>query len=854
MLQYNPTVSGSLSVTGNISATQGITGSFSGSIAGLPTDTLAFSSSLSTRITNTELTSSEYVSTSGSLSTRVTAAEATSSAFVTASGSLSTRVTDAEATASSYVTASGSLAARIVSNEAKTGSYATTGSNQFNGSQTVTGSLTATGTIVAQTLVVQTITSSIDFVTGSAKFGSTTDNNHQFTGSILISGSVGIGTSPTTKLDVYAATAGSTADILRLKNASNDTSTGLRVKWDFQSVEGAYLDVTTDSSGHKSMTAYLSSANGTPAQVLTIAGSNKAATFAGNVGIGSTPSYTLDVRGDVNGDVVLARLQNRDGNLSTGAYIGFSTGYAAMATIGAKREGAENDSSLVFSPMLNENAVERMRINSGGNVGIGNTSPQTRLDITSVGGSLGSSVTYPTDTNGITVRNSTNSSNTGSGYWFDHGGLQAGIASARATTGDWGTDIRFYTHPTATNNQYVMQERMRILADGYVGIGTLSPAKKLDIYDSNANATAQIKLRNAGSTPAAYLGAFSGNLYLSAGGTYDSGWTTDGSNGVANIVMETSNGGSAIAFGTAASNTAPSERMRIMANGNVGIGTTNPGYRLDVRGGSGAEFRFNSYNSSYNIMMGSGDQINVYSDYSNSAAVMYLNYSSGDVFIARNLHVEKSSAEKVRITAAGEIVQSVTNGIITQQGGSGYSLFRLYGNTSAVELQMGAHQTSGMGSVGTYTSSPLMFKTSNTERMRIMSGGGVGYGQSANGTPLRATLVKRGTTSITFSMSLNTIGAWRPGFATVRVSGAQNGLQEYWAAWFIYRITGYFGAGTSINLLSSGGDTGSVSISSSSDQNSPQAFSITITDSGSTTDTMIADLDVAYHEGIISLT
>ena len=63
--------------------------------------------------------------------------------------------------------------ARLLSNEQKTGSFATTGSNAFSGSQTITGSLTATGTIVAQTLVVQTITSSVDFVSGSTRFGST---------------------------------------------------------------------------------------------------------------------------------------------------------------------------------------------------------------------------------------------------------------------------------------------------------------------------------------------------------------------------------------------------------------------------------------------------------------------------------------------------------------------------------------------------------------------------------------------------------------------------------------------------------------------------------------------------------
>jgi len=88
-------------------------------------------------------------------------------------------------------------------------------------------------------------------------------------------GNVGIGTSsPSYPLDLYGVSSGTTSTLLRLKNGYNDTSTGIRARWDFASIAGAYLDVTTDSSGHKSMTLYLSSANATPSQVLTIAGSN----------------------------------------------------------------------------------------------------------------------------------------------------------------------------------------------------------------------------------------------------------------------------------------------------------------------------------------------------------------------------------------------------------------------------------------------------------------------------------------------------------------------------------------------------------------------------------------------------
>lgn len=55
---------------------------------------------------------------------------------------------------------------------------------------------TVKGTLTAQTLVVQTITSSVDFVTGSTRFGSLSSNTHVFTGSVSVSGSIS-GTSAT---------------------------------------------------------------------------------------------------------------------------------------------------------------------------------------------------------------------------------------------------------------------------------------------------------------------------------------------------------------------------------------------------------------------------------------------------------------------------------------------------------------------------------------------------------------------------------------------------------------------------------------------------------------------------------
>ena len=101
----------------------------------------------------------------------------------------------------------------------------------LSGSLLITGSLTASGTLTAQTLVVQTVTSSVVYSSGSNIFGNSQSNVQQMTGSLRVTGSgnhyilggnVGIGTStPVSLLNIH------TGDFTIQKNAiGNSTEVG----------------------------------------------------------------------------------------------------------------------------------------------------------------------------------------------------------------------------------------------------------------------------------------------------------------------------------------------------------------------------------------------------------------------------------------------------------------------------------------------------------------------------------------------------------------------------------------------------------------------------------------------------
>lgn len=168
------------------------------------------------------------------------------------------------------------------------------------------------------------------------------------------------------------------------------------------------------------------------------------------------------------------------------------------------------------------------------------------------------------------------------------------------TTTDTGTNISFYTTPdgSATSAQ-----RLFIANDGTVGIGTSSPADNVEITGTNASPGVMMSAYYTGGAGPVFAGRHArgtatspsalqaGDALLTLAGY---GFGTTAWNGVptpnirfsADDTWTDTDRGSNITLNTTADgNTAPATRMFIANNGNIGIGTTSPGYLLDVEGG-----------------------------------------------------------------------------------------------------------------------------------------------------------------------------------------------------------------------------------------------------------------------------
>lgn len=361
---------------------------------------------------------------------------------------------------------------------------------------------------------------------------SLTIGNATYSNIIVPNGNVGIGTtSPAQKLDVVG--------YIRSANTGTDATTkysGFFGRHYTNSEEDVFAIATEATSTNNNVyigggfstrnsattIRFTTAANNTT----TIGSERMRITSTGNVGIGTTsPGAKLHISSP---DETVARFERSSGSGYAVLDIKDGVGTTGNSTVRfsdtAGSPGEINYEHADDSLRINTNSSERIRITSGGNVGIGTTSPQEKLDI-----SAGN------------IRLDDNQTVT----WSS---ADANIGRVRITGNEVNDYLLF-----ATDNS----ERMRLTNTG-LGVGTTSPSSKLHVFNAGYP---QLSMQ-------------------SNGGTWQVGVST----------------GNDLAFriGTSGSN----YPLWLDSSSNVGIGTTSPGNKLTISGPSSNQFEIiNSTNS-----------------------------------------------------------------------------------------------------------------------------------------------------------------------------------------------------------------------------------------------------------------
>jgi hypothetical protein len=320
-------------------------------------------------------------------------------------------------------------------------------------------------------------------------------------------------------------------------------------------------------------------------------------TTTGTTNIGndaSNPSLVFKTGGSTNYNGTITTNSNVDSiNINGGAGANYNSG-SGISLLGNDRYGTKTAGTLTLYAgnavnntsygyiSMETSGSERMRITYVGNVGIGTSSPAEKLSVylassKSVYARLGAnnlpSIGFLNDNASAYVDGEINASNL-----------------IIATAGS---------------------ERMRITSGGNVLIGTTTAYHNLTVLkNQNANTAAGIYNQTDGTASSVALrldnGSYNGQLTL-----FNNSYTTSGT-AAANILRLYTDGPGGMNFSSTNQHirfyTTPSEvqRMTILYGGNVGIGSSNPSYKLQVQADGCGDYVGYFLNSNTSDCGGSG--------------------------------------------------------------------------------------------------------------------------------------------------------------------------------------------------------------------------------------------------------
>ena len=330
-------------------------------------------------------------------------------------------------------------------------------------------------------------------------------------------GNIGIGTtSPAEKFSVAGNIAVQNGNEIMLGGATGDTKIGK-----LYNVGGV---ISLDGEGTRNIRLG-STTNG---EVMRVDNTNK------KIGIGTTnPNQKLDVNGNIN-------VAGGDGSFLT-----FNNGDANITIQNNNTGGVGRDLSFKTFSAVGGNS-EKMRITKNGNVGIGTPNPEAKLDVESE----------------ILISGTDPILRMERGDGFNSDILKVESSTDNLIIGDTSLDDIIFE---ADNG-----EAMRILRNLNVGIGTTSPQSKLHISETDATNAISLRLKTVQNLNYILLNnVSSANHYIQTNSsTFAISADENGTSG--KIDLKTNN----------------VTALRVDSSQNVGIGTTNPGYKFEVNSGT----------------------------------------------------------------------------------------------------------------------------------------------------------------------------------------------------------------------------------------------------------------------------